>query len=723
MSFLQVENLKTRLRENKYDVGAWEQLMGHYRGGGNSRASFVERQEVYEELLAVFPTAAGYWKAYAEAAMAVNEHGRVKSIFSQCLLNCLNVDLWTTYLRFIKKVNQQKASANGVKEFKEVREAYEFTLDRVGQDINSGPVWQEYINFLQSPKPGTPAYKALFADEGIAGQEEAHRVTVLRRQYQRAVAVPTHRLDTIWKAYENFEKTGTSKTLGRNLLDEHRSRYMSARRVYNERKSRLEGIRHTALAVPPGEGGPQQQEQIGLWLKYLEFEKSNPQRLDQPSLVARVSLAYDQALMCLVHHPEIWNDYARFHIAGGGTLSAVKVLDRARTCLPNCLMLHFALADVEESEGHIEKAKDVYEELVRCLEGMEEKEEGSRSKDRLAGVDLSDQAALIWITYMRFLRRAETQKTSRELFIRATKSGSCPWEVYVAGAMLEWRSKEQDVVVRIFEKGMRKHLGNPDFVLQYINFLLGINDLENTRAVFERALMLEPCQKSQAMWEKYIQVLYEVGDITFARDVEERKRAALGDTTTNNIHSLISRYRFLDIWPMAQGIQTDHMKRVLGMMAPPPMMAGPQAQRAWGPGMQREAEPLRLPPVLGNFINRLPTPTGAEGVVPDAEEVMAGLRNADLSMASISRQCMEAEGMGGGKLHDHLRGDDANGRRRGRFDDEGDGMYPVRSWEPSMDEYRMRMKRKMMVEQQEVAAKKAAAKAARNGMGAAIEVP
>ena len=78
-------------------------------------------------------------------------------------------------------------------------------------------------------------------------------------------------------------------------------------------------------------------------------------------------------------------------------------------------MLHFALADLEESEGHIEKAKDVYEDLVRCLEGREEKEEGSRTKDRLVGVDLSDQSALVWITYMRFLRRAETLKTSREV--------------------------------------------------------------------------------------------------------------------------------------------------------------------------------------------------------------------------------------------------------------------------------------------------------------------
>lgn len=36
--------------------------------------------------------------------------------------------------------------------------------------------------------------------------------------------------------------------------------------------------------------------------------------------------------------------------------------------------------------------------------------------------------------------------------------------------------------------------------------LLGIGDLVNARAVFERALAHEQCEKSQDLWEKYIQV-------------------------------------------------------------------------------------------------------------------------------------------------------------------------------------------------------------------------
>ena len=61
----------------------------------------------------------------------------------------------------------------------EVRRAYEYTLERVGADLDSGSVWQEYLNFLAAPRPGTPAFQALFGG-GPTGQEDAQRTTVLR---------------------------------------------------------------------------------------------------------------------------------------------------------------------------------------------------------------------------------------------------------------------------------------------------------------------------------------------------------------------------------------------------------------------------------------------------------------------------------------------------------------------------------------------------------------
>lgn len=47
---------------------------------------------------------AGYWRDYCELEVATNSPGAVKALFSRCLLTCLSVDLWKTYLQFIRKV-------------------------------------------------------------------------------------------------------------------------------------------------------------------------------------------------------------------------------------------------------------------------------------------------------------------------------------------------------------------------------------------------------------------------------------------------------------------------------------------------------------------------------------------------------------------------------------------------------------------------------------------
>lgn len=44
---------------------------------------------------------------------------------------------------------RQVNEAKGVEGLAEVRKAYEFTLDRTGSLVGAGPLWQEYIHFLQ----------------------------------------------------------------------------------------------------------------------------------------------------------------------------------------------------------------------------------------------------------------------------------------------------------------------------------------------------------------------------------------------------------------------------------------------------------------------------------------------------------------------------------------------------------------------------------------------
>ena len=69
--------------------------------------------------------------------------------------------------------------------------------------------------------------------------------------------------------------------------------------------SEHQALRPKSSSMCAGLGGWAQAEQIRLWKEYIAWEKSNPQRLDGPAVAQRVSLAYEQALMPLMHCPEV----------------------------------------------------------------------------------------------------------------------------------------------------------------------------------------------------------------------------------------------------------------------------------------------------------------------------------------------------------------------------------------------------------------------------------
>lgn len=81
-------------------------------------------------------------------------------------------------------------------------------------------------------------------------------------------------------------------------------------------------------------------------------------------------------------------------------------------------------------------------------------------------------------------------------------------QVYVASALMEFRFDKGDTKVprNIFELGLSNYLGEPAYVLEYVNFLLALGDLPNVRALLERALAVTPPSNAQPLYDRYIQV-------------------------------------------------------------------------------------------------------------------------------------------------------------------------------------------------------------------------
>ncbi|KAK6120966.1 hypothetical protein DH2020_045293 [Rehmannia glutinosa] len=483
---------------------------------------------IYEQLLATFPTSAKYWKQYVEALMAVNNDEATRQVFSRCLLNCLQVPLWRCYIRFIRKINDMK----GIEGQEETKKAYEFMLNYVGADIASGPVWMEYIAYLKS----LPAQTTL---------EESQRMTTIRKTCQRAIIMPTHHVEQLWRDYENFENS-VSRALAKGLVAEYQPKYNSARAVYRERKKYVDEIDWNMLAIPPS-GSSKEEMQWIAWKKLLSFENNKPRRIDSASSIKRIAFAYEQCLMYLYHYPDIWYDYATWHAKGGSRDSAIKVFQRALKALPDSEMLKYAYAELEESHGAAQAAKKVYESLVG---------------------DGVNATALSHIQFIRFLRRTEGVEAARRYFLDARKSPNCTYHVYVAYAMMAFcLDKDAKLAHNIFEAGLKRFMHEPSYILEYADFLCRLNDDRNIRALFERALSSLPPDESVEVWNRFTQFEQTYGDLASMLKVEQRRKEALCRTAENgesalenSLQDVISRYSFMDLWPCSSK-DLDHLAR------------------------------------------------------------------------------------------------------------------------------------------------------------------
>jgi len=64
---------------------------------------------------------------------------------------------------------------------------------------------------------------------------------LLRKTYQRAIALPIGTVESIWKEYDAFENS-LNRVTGKKLITEKSPIYMTARTALREMKSALDGV-------------------------------------------------------------------------------------------------------------------------------------------------------------------------------------------------------------------------------------------------------------------------------------------------------------------------------------------------------------------------------------------------------------------------------------------------------------------------------------------------
>ncbi|KYN44814.1 Protein suppressor of forked [Trachymyrmex septentrionalis] len=506
--------------ESPYDLEAWSILIREAQ-----IRPIIEVRPVFEKLVTVFPSAGRYWKIYIEQEMKMRNFEKVEKLFQRCLMKILNIELWKLYLSYVKET---KASLTTYKE--KMAQAYDFALDKIGMDIHSYSIWNDYVMFLKSV-------------EAVGSYAENQKISAVRKVYQRGVINPMINMEQLWKDYMSFEQN-INPIIAEKMAIERSRDYMNARRVAKELEAVTRGLNRSAPSIPPT-GHPEEVKQVELWKKYIAWERSNPLRTEDTSLVARrVMFAIEQCLLCLGHHPAVWHQAAHFLelsskiLTEKGDVNAAKNLsdeaatmfERAtNTLLSKNMLLYFAHADFEEGRVKYEKVHQIYQKFL-------------------------DIPA--YVQYMKFARRAEGIKSARTVFKRAREDIRCKHHVYVAAALMEYYcTKDKTIAFRIFELGLKKFGDNPDYILCYIDYLSHLNEDNNTRVLFERVLSsgssLEP-EKSVDIWNRFLEFESNIGDLASIVKVEKRRSAVLEkikEFEGKETAQLVDRYKFLDLYP------------------------------------------------------------------------------------------------------------------------------------------------------------------------------
>ncbi|CAD6192040.1 unnamed protein product [Caenorhabditis auriculariae] len=524
MSELPLRAPERRIQTNPYDVDAWNLLLRE-----SQNRPIDEARSFYESLVKQFPNSGRYWKAYIEHELRSKNFENVEKLFKRCLVTVLNIDLWKCYIHYVHETKGQLTS------FREkMAQAYDFALEKVGLDMHSYAIYTEYIAFLKK----VPA---------VGQYAENQRITAVRRVYQRALLTPMHNIDTLWNDYCSYEKS-VNNTLAEKLISERNKDYAVSKRVEKQMEIMTRGLNRQAVSVP-SRGTATELKQVEMWKKYIAWERGNPMETEEyGSFAKRVVYAYEQALLCLGYYPDIWYEAALFlqeaskKLTDKGdvklgqfmTQETLQLFERAiNGLMKESKLLYYAYADFEEQRMKFDNVKKIY--------------------DKIIAIDHIDPT-LTYIHNMRFARRVEGVNAARTVFKKAREDKRCGHQVFVAAAIMEYYcGKDKTVAQRVFDYGLKKYGNDSEFDRAYVEFLMHLNEDNNTRVVFERILTSStlPTEKSTPIWDRYLDFESIVGDLASILKVEQRRKEAYnnGSDVVNNSMLVIDRYKFMNLMP------------------------------------------------------------------------------------------------------------------------------------------------------------------------------
>ncbi|PPQ85422.1 hypothetical protein CVT26_016091, partial [Gymnopilus dilepis] len=133
------ENLYSKLSTNPRIPDAWHRLI---RIAEDSQ-DIASIRTTYDIFLAHYPNNTPAQLQYLDHCLQRGLNADIQNLFKKFLRNSPDVGMWKRYIEFVRGCNSADDQRHHIKR------AYEFTIDHIGQDKDSGPIWFDYLTFLR----------------------------------------------------------------------------------------------------------------------------------------------------------------------------------------------------------------------------------------------------------------------------------------------------------------------------------------------------------------------------------------------------------------------------------------------------------------------------------------------------------------------------------------------------------------------------------------------
>ncbi|QNP97942.1 YALIA101S11e00122g1_1 [Yarrowia lipolytica] len=509
--------LEDRIAANPRDMPAWLDLISTIV----RKEKLDESRDIYERFLALYPLSAEIWIEYITLEMDNGEFKRLEQLFGRCLTRLPNLKLWNIYLTYVRRVNVLSSESDKITEARtNIIKAFEFYLDHVGIDRESGNVWFEYLDFIKS-KPATTTW------------EEQQKNDLTRKIYRKAIGIPLNNLSILWTAYTNFEYS-LNKATARKFINEKSGSCQNARQCQTVLENLMRGLDRSS--VP--KSGPRDEFQVRAWKKWIDWEKSNPLGTDNKAETnKRLLYCLKQAVMSLQFVPEIWFLAAEYCFDDPLLKTeALQFLKDGLSLNPNSSLLAFRLAEYYEREADAEKMRTIYDEHIESLgkerQALIEAQGDPEAEPTAEIIKLNTQISIAYSVCMKAVKRFEGIKPGRMVFKKARNTGFATYHIYVASALMEFHhNKNPTVATNVFELGLKYCGSNAAYVQHYLDFLISLHDDTNARALFEKTIPLLGPSDAASLIKSMIKFESDFGEITSVVKLQDRLRQLNPDTS------------------------------------------------------------------------------------------------------------------------------------------------------------------------------------------------